>query len=355
MNRQYRIPVQIGTVTVGGDHPIAIQTMTNTPVFDTAASCQQIRSLHQRGADLIRIALPDIDSVHAFHSVMNHTSPIPLIGDIHFDYRIALEAIRIGIPKIRLNPGNIENPDQIQAIARAAMDKGTAIRVGANSGSIPKSLNHLPKAQALAEAAMKEVRLLEKAGFDRIIIAVKSSDIYHTLEATKLVARLCDYPLHVGLTEAGTLSSSLVQSSVVIGSLLMEGLGDTIRYSITGDPIHEVDAAKTLLTSLGLRQGPKVIACPTCGRTCVPVETWANKVDSILKAYNRPVTVAVMGCVVNGVGEGKEADIGIAGTPHGGVVFRKGDIMGSFPNELLWEHFKKMLEEGMDQENDKDW
>ncbi len=319
--------------------------MCTVPVSNPSACVAQIHRLNQFGADLVRIALPDRESLELLPEVLERTNPIPLIADVHYDYKIALEAIQRGVPKIRLNPGNITNAKRIRDIAIVAKRMGVSIRVGANAGSLPKDLSHLPKAEALAEAAMREVRILEEVGFDQIIVAVKASDIQQTLEATRSVASQCLYPLHIGLTEAGTLFSSLVKSSILIGSLLQEGIGDTIRYSITGDPIHEVRAAKTLLGSLGLKKCPTVIACPTCGRTNAPVEEWANQIEAFLAFCDVSITVAVMGCAVNGIGEGKEADVGIAGTKQGGVIFRKGKIVATYTKDQLWNRFFDLLED----------
>lgn len=345
MKRRSSIPIPVGSIVIGGDHPIAIQSMCTVPISNTSACIAQIHQLNQCGADLVRVALPDRESLEFLPEVLERTDPIPLIADVHYDYKIAIEAIHQGIPKIRLNPGNIKNAERIRDIAFEAKRMGVSIRVGANSGSLPEDLAHLLKAEALAEAAMREVRILEEAGFDQIIVAVKASDIQQTLEATRSVASQCSYPLHIGLTEAGTLFSSLIKSSALIGSLLQEGIGDTIRYSITGDPIYEVRAAKILLGSLGLKKGPIVIACPTCGRTDAPVEEWAEQIEAFLGFCDVSITIAVMGCAVNGIGEGKEADLGIAGTKHGGVIFRKGKVVAAYPKDQLWNRFFVLLQE----------
>ena len=322
--------VRIGNVEIGGGNPIAIQSMTNTDTRNVDETVEQINRLVQAGCEIVRVSLPDLESAKSVRQIKARTS-VPLVGDIHFDYRIAIEAIENGIDKVRINPGNIGDSSKVLEIVKAAREHNVPIRVGANSGSLPKDLEHLPKAQALGEAALREVRLLETHGFDDIVISVKSSDAIETIEANRYIARLVDYPLHVGVTEAGTLYNSLIKSSIALGTLITEGLVDTMRISISGDPINEVIAAKKLLTFLHLRNGPDVVACPTCARAEFDVEKVALEVEEKLAKIDKKITVSVLGCVVNGIGEGKEADVGIAGTKGGVVLFYKGHIVGTYP------------------------
>ncbi|MGC8902944.1 MAG: flavodoxin-dependent (E)-4-hydroxy-3-methylbut-2-enyl-diphosphate synthase [Fervidobacterium sp.] len=338
--------VKVGNIFIGGGNPISIQSMTNTNTEDVESTISQINVLSDAGCDIVRISLPTLESAKKV-KIIKERVKVPIVGDIHFDYRIAIEAIKQGIDKIRINPGNIGDESKVSEIVSAAKERGVPIRVGANSGSLPKDLTHLPRYQALAEAALREVRILEKLGFDDIVISVKSSDILETIEANRYVAKFSNYPLHVGVTEAGTLYNSLVKSSVALGVLILEGLVDTIRMSIAGDPVNEVIAAKKLLTFLHLRKGPNIVACPTCSRAVFDVEKVALEVERILADVNEGVTISVLGCVVNGIGEGKEADVGIAGTKDGVVIFYKGEIVGTFRYEegieKLKEYVKKVI------------
>ncbi len=327
-----------------------IQSMTNTDTKDVVATLRQISRLRAAGCEAIRLALYDLECVDSLRQIRKETGDYPLIADVHYDYRIALEAIRAGIDKVRINPGNIGEGWKVKEIAKAAEEREVPIRVGANSGSLEKDFGHLPVVEALVASALREVKLLEDAGMSRIVIAVKSSNVMEMVEATRRVSNSVSYPLHLGVTEAGPLSISLVKSTLGIGLLLSEGIGDTIRYSISGDPVQEVDAAKTLLKAIGLLSGPDIISCPTCARTCIDVEEYALKVTELTRACVKPVRIAIMGCVVNGIGEGKNADLGIAGLPDGGALFEKGEILGRYPKSELFPAFEARVRRWMQEE-----
>ncbi|HPR97444.1 MAG TPA: flavodoxin-dependent (E)-4-hydroxy-3-methylbut-2-enyl-diphosphate synthase [Thermotogota bacterium] len=335
--------VSVGTVKMGGDSPVSIQSMTNTDTKDIEATSQQIKRLIGANCEVIRMALYDTECVGAFRELRKAFSDVPFVADIHFDYRIALGAIEAGVDKIRLNPGNIEEEWKIREVAMAAKAKGVPIRVGANSGSINKRFRNLERTPALVESALEQVRLLERHGFEDIVIAVKSSDVRETIEANRILSEKTDYPLHLGVTEAGPLRNSLIKTSAALGTLLLEGIGDTIRYSISGDPVEESMAARQLLLSLGLRKGIQLVSCPTCARTTINMEEYTSRVSEMIKGVEKPLTVAIMGCVVNGMGEGEHADLGIAGTKSGGVIFRNGEIVGKYDKEHLFEEFERLL------------
>jgi len=326
--------IKIGDISIGGGGPITIQSMTNTDTKDIEATVNQIESLVKAGCEIVRVSLPDIESAKAVGKIKEELKKrdisVPIVGDIHFDYKIALEAMKHGIDKIRINPGNIGDETKVREVVKAAKDFGIPLRVGANSGSLPKEFENLPKAQALGEAALREVRILEKEGFQDIVISVKSSDALETIEANRYVASITDYPLHVGVTEAGTLYNSIIKSSVALGILILEGIVDTLRISIAGEPVNEVIAAKKLLTALHVRKGPNVVACPTCARTVFDVESVALEVEKSVSNIQEDITISVLGCVVNGIGEGKDADVGIAGVKDGVVLFYKGKIIGTY-------------------------
>lgn len=332
-NRKTRA-VKVGNVMIGGDAPITIQSMTNTDTKNIEATVVQIKALVNVGCEIVRVSLPDIESARAVSKIKASLRAldikIPIVGDIHFDYRIALEAIRQGVDKIRINPGNIGDESKVVEVVKAAKDHEIPLRVGANSGSLPKDLEHLPRAQALGEAALREVKILEKHGFEDIIISVKSSDVLETIEANRYIASLTDYPLHVGVTEAGTLYNSLIKSSAALSVLILEGLVNTMRISIAGEPVNEVIAAKKLLTALHLRKGPNIVACPTCARAIFNVESVALEVEKLVSDVREDITISVLGCIVNGIGEGKDADVGIAGVKDGVVLFYKGNIIGTY-------------------------
>ena len=344
--------IQVGGVKIGGDAPMAVQSMTNTKTQDAAATLAQIRKLADLGCDIIRCAVPDMDAALALKEI-TAKSPIPVIADIHFDYRLALQALESGVDGLRLNPGNIGGSENVRAVVEAAKPRQIPIRIGVNAGSLPKDLlekyGH-PTAEALVEAAWRHIHILEEMDYGNIKVSLKCHDVPLTLDAYRLLAGQCDYPLHVGITEAGTVHSGLIKSAVGIGTLLAEGIGDTIRVSLTGDPAEEVKAGFEILKALGLRQhGPTLISCPTCGRTSINLEKLAAQVERRLADIKDPITVAVMGCVVNGPGEAREADVGIAGGKGEGLVFRKGEILKKVPEaELvpsLFAEIDKLLEE----------
>lgn len=344
--------IQVGGVKIGGDAPVAVQSMTNTKTQDAAATLAQIRKLADLGCDIIRCAVPDMDAALALKEITAR-SPIPVIADIHFDYRLALQALESGVDGLRLNPGNIGGSENVRAVVEAAKPRQVPIRIGVNAGSLPKDLlekygHHA--AEALVEAAWRHIRILEEMDYGNIKVSLKCHDVPLTLDAYRLLAGQCDYPLHVGITEAGTVHSGLIKSAVGIGTLLAEGIGDTIRVSLTGDPAEEVKAGFEILKALGLRQhGPTLISCPTCGRTSINLEKLAAQVEQRLADMPEPISVAVMGCVVNGPGEAREADVGIAGGKGEGLVFRKGEILKKVPEEelvpSLFAEIDKILEE----------
>lgn len=353
--RQTR-PLQVGGVQVGGGAPIAVQSMTNTHTDDAEATLAQIRELAEAGCDIIRCAVPDMAAAEGLKRICKE-SPIPVVADIHFDYKLALAAIEAGVDALRLNPGNIGGEDKVRAVVEAARKRNIPIRIGVNAGSLPKDLlekyGH-PTAEALVEAAWRHIHILEDMDYRNIKISLKCHDVPMTLAAYRLMASQCDYPLHVGITEAGTVNSGIIKSAVGVGALLAEGIGDTIRISLTGDPVNEVRTAYEILKSLGLRNyGPTLISCPTCGRTRINLEKLALEVEKRLAKIKENITVAVMGCVVNGPGEAREADIGLAGGIGEGLIFRKGEVLRKVPeDQLVAELFKeidKILEERKEQ------
>ena len=316
MERRKSRTIAIGQVTIGGENPVAVQSMTNTKTENIPATVDQIHRLTDRGCEIIRCAVPTLEAAQALKEIRKQIA-IPLVADIHFDYRLALAALESGVDALRLNPGNIGGRDRVEKVVEAARQRQVPIRIGVNAGSLPKDLlekyGH-PTAEALVEAAWRHIHILEEMDYNNIVISLKAHDVPLTLAAYRLMARECDYPLHVGITEAGTIRSGLIKSAVGIGTLLAEGIGDTIRVSLTGDPLAEIDAGFEILKSLGLRQhGPTLVSCPTCGRTCWSLEKVAKEVEARLAEIPEPITVAVMGCVVNGPGEAREADVGIAG------------------------------------------
>lgn len=339
-SRRISRQVEIGGVKVGGGAPVVIQSMTNTDTRDAAKTLAQIRDLAGYGCELIRVAVPDAEAATALKR-LKAESPVPLIADVHFDYRLALEALAAGVDGLRLNPGNIGGRDKVRLVVREAKDRGVPIRIGVNAGSLERRL--LEKyggvtAEAMVESALDHVRLLEEHDFRAIKLSVKAADVPLMLEAYRQLARVVDYPLHVGVTEAGTLRGGLVKSAVGIGVLLAEGIGDTIRVSLTADPRYEVWAAWEILKTLGLRRrGVEFISCPTCGRCEIDLITIANTVEERLQGVTEPLKVAVMGCVVNGPGEAREADIGIAGGKGVGLLFRKGEPVRTVPEAVLVE------------------
>ena len=352
MERRLTRQLEVGKVKVGGTAPIAVQSMTNTKTRDPVATLEQIYRLAEAGCDIVRCAVPDMAAAEGLKTIVAE-SPIPVIADIHFDYKLALAAIEAGVDGLRLNPGNIGGNDRVAAVVEAAKKRNIPIRIGVNAGSLPKDLLEKychPTPEALVEAAWRHIRILEEMDYKNIKISLKAHDVPLTLAAYRLMASQCDYPLHVGITEAGTVNSGIIKSAVGIGTLLAEGIGDTIRVSLTGDPVREVKVGFEILKSLGLREyGPTLISCPTCGRTQINLEKLALEVEKRLAEISEPITVAVMGCVVNGPGEAREADVGIAGGINEGLIFRKGEVLkkvaeADIIEELFAEIDKILLE-----------
>ena len=339
--------IQIGNVTIGGGNPIAIQSMCNTRTDDVSATVNQIHMLEKAGCEIIRVAVPDQKAAEAIRSIRNEIS-IPLVADIHFDYRLAIASIENGADKIRINPGNIGSQDNVKAVVDAAKERNIPIRVGVNSGSLEKNIidkyGHVT-AEGIVESALDKVRIIEDAGYDNIVISIKSSDVPMCIKAHQLISSRTLYPLHVGITEAGTVYNGTIKSSVGLGIILHEGIGDTIRVSLTGDPVQEVICAKRILKTLDLRKGGiEVVSCPTCGRTQIDLISLAEKVNKLVENYDSDIKVAVMGCVVNGPGEAREADLGIAGGKGEGLIFRKGVVLKKLPEDELLDALKEELE-----------
>lgn len=339
MYREQTKTIAIKDRVIGGGNPVLIQSMTNTRTEDVEATVRQIHALEQAGCEIIRCAVPTIEAAEALTQIKRQIH-IPLVADIHFDYRLAIAAMEHGADKIRINPGNIGGQERIQAVVDVAKERQIPIRVGVNSGSLEKELvekYHGVTAEGLVESALDKVRTIENLGYDRLVISIKSSDVQMCVKAHQLIAQKTDYPLHVGITEAGTLYSGTIKSAVGLGIILHQGIGDTIRVSLTGAPLEEVKAAKKILKTLGLRKGGiEVVSCPTCGRTQIDLIGLANQVETMVQDIPLDLKVAVMGCVVNGPGEAKEADIGIAGGQGNGLLIKKGEIVKKVPEaELL--------------------
>ncbi|QRN86848.1 flavodoxin-dependent (E)-4-hydroxy-3-methylbut-2-enyl-diphosphate synthase [Clostridia bacterium] len=339
--------IHVGNIGIGGDEPVSIQSMITTDTRDTVASVKQISELAKAGCEIVRLAVVDLEAAHALKTIIGKSS-LPLIADIHFDHKLALASMEAGVQGLRINPGNIGSKDKIRQVVDMAKDLKVPIRIGVNSGSVEKELlerYHGPTTEAMVESALNHMRILEDMNFTDIKLSIKSSDVSTMIEANRLLANRCHYPLHIGVTEAGLKEQSLVKSSIGIGTLLAEGIGDTIRVSITGNPVDEVKAARDILSALNLRCfGPTLVSCPTCGRTEVDLIGLAEKVQSILHEIDIPIKVAVMGCAVNGPGEAREADLGIAGGKNLGLIFRKGKIIRKVRQEELIPAFKKELE-----------
>ena len=340
MNRMHTKEVRIGDRVIGGDNPVLIQSMTNTKTEDVDATVAQILELEKAGCDIIRCTAPTMEAAKAIREIKKRIH-IPLVADIHFDYRLAIAAIENGADKIRINPGNIGSRDRVKAVVDAARERNIPIRVGVNSGSLEKDL--LEKyggvtPEALVESALKEAAIIEDMGYENLVISIKSSDVMTCVKAHELISTRTDHPLHVGITEAGTLRRGLIKSSAGLAMILSQGIGDTIRLSLTADPVEEVYAAKEILKNLGLRKGGiEIVSCPTCGRTQIDLIGLAEQVEKVASEFDDlNIKIAVMGCVVNGPGEAKEADIGIAGGDGVGLLIRKGEIVKKLPeNELL--------------------
>ena len=340
MTRERTKVVQIGNVKIGGGNPIAIQSMTNTKTEDVDATVAQIHALEKAGCEIIRCAVPTIEAAEALGKIKKQIH-IPLVADIHFDYRLAIAAIENGADKIRINPGNIGDASHVQAVVDKAKEHGIPIRVGVNSGSLEKNLVEKyggVTAEGLVESAMDKVHMIEEMGYDNLVVSIKSSDVLMCVKAHELIADQCKYPLHVGITESGTLLAGNIKSSIGLGLILHQGIGDTIRVSLTGDPTEEIKSAKLILKTLGLRKGGiEVVSCPTCGRTKIDLIGLANQVEQMVADIPLDIKVAVMGCVVNGPGEAKEADIGIAGGIGEGLLIKKGEIVKKVKEDELLE------------------
>lgn len=338
INRRKSRIVTAGNVKIGGDSPISVQSMLNRPAEDIEANVLQAKELQDAGCQIIRTSVPNMEAVKLVYALKEAVT-VPIVADIHFDYKIALECAAAGIDKIRINPGNIGSDDRVKAVATACREKGIPIRIGVNSGSVEKELlakYGAPTPEAMAESAMNHVRLLEKFDFEDIVISIKSSNVQNMVSAYRLVAQQCDYPLHLGVTEAGTERMGIIKSSIGIGALLVDGIGDTIRVSITDDPIKEVYAGIDILKAADIKTDcPRVISCPTCGRTKIDIISIANEVEKRLRNCDKSIVVAVMGCVVNGPGEAKQADIGIAGGNGEGLIFKHGEILRKVDEDKL--------------------
>ena len=347
MNKKLTKQIMVGNVKLGGDAPVVIQSMTNTDTRDAKKTLDQIRSLYNAGCEIIRCAVIDMEAAKALKEITTY-SPVPVVADIHFDYKLALEAIDNGVSALRINPGNIGSKERIQKVVSKAKEKNIPIRIGVNSGSLEKDILEkykVPNAEALVSSALRHIKILEDEDFFDIVVSIKSSNVKTMIEAYRLISEKVDYPLHLGVTESGTIFKGTIKSSVGIGTLLAEGIGDTIRVSLTSDPIEEIKVAKEILKSLGLRkEGLEFVSCPTCGRTEINLIKIANEVEKRLEKVNKNIKVAVMGCIVNGPGEAREADIGIAGGKGVGIIFKKGQIIKKVKEEDLVEELMKEIE-----------
>ncbi|MCP4686633.1 MAG: flavodoxin-dependent (E)-4-hydroxy-3-methylbut-2-enyl-diphosphate synthase [Desulfobacterales bacterium] len=332
--------ISVGGVKVGGSAPVSVQSMTNTPTDDVAATVEQIRRLEAAGCEIVRVAVPDMEAAEAISAIKKEIR-VPLIADIHFDHRLAIASIRAGADGLRVNPGNIGGPRKVKAVAKAAKAAGAPIRIGVNAGSLEKELLEKyggASAEAMVESALRHVEMLEAVDFRDIKVSLKASDVSRTVEAYRLLSAQSDLPLHVGVTEAGGLYAGTVKSSLGIGMLLADGVGDTIRVSLTRDPVEEVRVAYEILRALEIRErGPEIISCPTCGRCSIDLFEIAETVERALLYHPEPVKVAIMGCIVNGPGEAKEADVGIAGAKGKGILFKKGKVVKKVPEDKLVE------------------
>ena len=346
MNRRVSKEVNIGGVVIGGNNPIAIQSMCNTKTWDVEGTVAQIKALEEAGCEIIRVTVPDERAALALSDIKKQIN-IPLVADIHFDYKMAIAAMENGADKIRINPGNIGGADRLKAVVEVAKEKNIPIRVGVNSGSLEKNLVEKycgVTAEGIVESALDKVRMIEELDYDNLVISIKSSDVMMCIKAHELIAEKTIHPLHIGITEAGTLLSGNIKSAVGLGILLYEGIGDTMRVSLTGSPIEEIKSAKHILRSLGIRKGGvEVVSCPTCGRTEIDLIGLANKVEDMVSGMDRNLKIAVMGCVVNGPGEAKEADLGIAGGKGEGLIISHGEILRKVPESELLEELRKEI------------
>ena len=346
IQRRISKQIQIGNVKIGGDAPITVQSMTNTDTRDIKSTLKQINNLAEVGCELVRLAILNPEAAEAIKEIKKQ-SPLPLIADIHFDYRLAIKCIENGIDALRINPGNIGKEENIRKVVSLAKTNNIPIRIGINGGSLEKDIEQmeLPLCEKMVMSALRHIKILEDNNFDNIKISLKSSDVLTTIEAYRSIAQKIDYPLHLGVTEAGTYTGGIIKSAVGLGTMLAEGLGDTIRVSLTDSPIEEVKAGFAILKSLGLRKrGINFVSCPTCGRTQIDLIGLAKEVEKRLENFDKPLTVAVMGCAVNGPGEAKHADYGIAGGIKEGYIFKKGEIIKRLPEENLVEEFIKIIQ-----------
>ena len=347
MNRKITKEVHIGNKVIGGNNPILIQSMTNTKTENVEATVEQINRLEQAGCDIIRCAVPTMEAANALAEIKKQID-IPLVADIHFDYKLAIAAMENGADKIRINPGNIGSADRVKAVIDVAKERNIPIRVGVNSGSLEKELvekYHGVTAEGIVESALDKVKLIEDMGYDNLVISIKSSDVMMCVKAHELISKQTDYPLHVGITESGTIISGNIKSSIGLGLILGQGIGDTIRVSLTGDPLEEIKSAKLILKTLGLRKGGiEIVSCPTCGRTQIDLIGLANKVENLVTSYPLDIKVAVMGCVVNGPGEAKEADLGVAGGKGEGLIIKHGEVFKKVPEDELLAALKYELD-----------
>ena len=347
MYREKTKIIKIGDRYIGGENPILIQSMTNTKTEDVEATVAQILALEKAGCEIIRCTVPTLEAAKALAEIKKRIH-IPLVADIHFDYRMAIAAIENGADKIRINPGNIGSPENLKAVVEAAKERNIPIRVGVNSGSLEKSLVEKyggVTAEGIVESALDKVRMIEEYDYDNLVISIKSSDCMMCVKAHELLAGKTPYPLHVGITESGTVQSGNIKSAIGLGIILHQGIGDTIRVSLTGDPVEEIKSAKLILRTLGLRKGGiEVVSCPTCGRTQIDLIGLATQVEQLVENYDYDIKVAVMGCAVNGPGEAKEADLGIAGGRSEGLLIRRGEIIRKIPEEKLLEALKEELD-----------
>lgn len=347
MDRRDTKIVQIGNQIIGGKNPIKIQSMTNTKTQDVKATVGQIQALTQAGCEIIRCAVPDMEAAKALAEIKKEIA-IPLVADIHFDYKLAIAAIENGADKIRINPGNIGSVDRVKAVVDCAKERNIPIRVGVNSGSLEKHLvekYHGVTAEGIVESALDKVKLIEDMGYDNLVVSIKSSDVMMCVKAHELIADKTMHPLHVGITEAGTITSGNIKSAIGLGLILNQGIGDTIRVSLTGDPVEEIKSAKLILRTLGIRKGGiEVVSCPTCGRTQIDLIKLANQVETLVAAYPLNIKVAVMGCVVNGPGEAREADLGVAGGIGEGLILKHGEVFKKVPEEELLSALKYELD-----------
>lgn len=350
--RRYARTINIGGVLIGGENQVTVQSMTNTKTHDIKSTVEQIKKLEEAGCDIVRLAIPDASAAQALPAIKKEVG-IPLIADIHFDYRLALMAMENGVDALRINPGNIGSEDKVRKVVDKAKECKIPIRIGVNAGSLPKDIlvkYQKPCAEAMVEAAFRHIEILEQMDFRDIKISLKAHDVPLTIAAYKLMAEKSEYPLHLGITEAGTINSGVIKSAVGIGSLLAMGIGDTLRVSLTGDPVQEVKVGREILKSLNLRPyGPTIVSCPTCGRTDIELEKLALQVEEKLAGIKDTITVAVMGCVVNGPGEAREADVGIAGGKGEGLVFKKGEILRRVPENILLDELVKEINEILDE------